>query len=1047
MQLPPVPAIAEGSPLDADTLNGPARALAIRTDVLRDELTSLAATGGHGAVVWAQAPLATAGGVLAVRRVVYMNPDTGLFEAALAEVAADNLYKMDMAARSMAVGFLSYVSTDGATGTVVLSGRQPLSDSGGDWEMAEAMESGDAYRDGPLYLSASEAGKLTTRPSGPMVLVGYFKADTAAGVGGTAIIGFQHREFYHSHVHRPIGLRMAPAGGHEYDAAVSSPEHVVHGYYSDAWRSGSAQGAHTGGDGTAGLTDVLQAWFTEDLIGLTVTNLTNPATGVITGNTTTEITADMRDASDAVVLWSDDDEYVISDRAWLRVRGTWRDTLPTVYTVWLADEAGTSGPVTYPGGFDDAWLHWTSDNPDEPAGSVRVVGFDHEVRIGTLGLCVSLQNALEDQNTGWSWAGVSQENLDRRRWTVSMPEHARGWSEPFHTGAATKLAGSDAAAYPLLLAGPTEAVPRASQTVYVRTGKIVCLTYTGIPSSGDSLVLGGVSFVFGDLGDVTGSSALVEIAAGSAEQTYENLIQAMGDIGLVGVYPAHAPALGKLFIAMPTSLSVVGYEITDAVYSVIFEGGDQDLDAGGTALLVHDEDNQALVSDTGYWHAPTFHVPAVLTSGLRLSWLRTGLDGTAVSGIGLPDGAAWSARLTGLTVGHPFVYRAVVHGELADAWPPVPLESVGLVVDGLDRASSHVHTEGYDYSVAADGLYWSRRAGLVPFPDAWSYPGDDEDVIGTAHVTRMRLAEAGTVTSLRPAATAPIVLRRPGTTDVARTGDLELDVDFTMRTGGGAAPGHLVVKQFRGNRGILGPVVERIIDGPGYTVRAVPGMPSGQGTVQLLLGGTGSSGAFTDIALRNGKIEMFDDAFPYIRLLGWTYASSTNVDSGLRARFTVPYDLAGAWRFNWAMTVFGLDAVAAGPEYAGLEITYRVLRDYAPSGDYTGTLADNLIAPPASTVVRVPMGAAGTYAAADPFVVHSDPSLADLAGRRYLVHSGPFPGISDLKSGVPVGSLSDVVLYAGSQVSLSIQRTGLDTDEYVHDLGILNLRWSLTAAS
>ncbi|GAI34469.1 unnamed protein product, partial [marine sediment metagenome] len=70
-----------------------------------------------------------------------------------------------------------------------------------------------------------------------------------------------------------------------------------------------ALGTHTGADGAAALTDAEAHFVADELVGLTVKNLTDGSSGAITANTATGVTAILVGGTDND--WDGDDAYII----------------------------------------------------------------------------------------------------------------------------------------------------------------------------------------------------------------------------------------------------------------------------------------------------------------------------------------------------------------------------------------------------------------------------------------------------------------------------------------------------------------------------------------------------------------------------------------------------------------------------------------------------------------------------------------------------------------------------------------------------------------
>lgn len=1044
MNYPSVPRLLNGVALTEETVNRPIDALRARTDCLAAQYADLVAGSAMSSTKWPAAPLSTGDDAPELHDVVSYDPDTRVFRKAIASIDVANRLLLDTDYAGFGVGILTLKSDDGTTGTVVMNGRLPLTSTDGDWQLSEMMEDGATYRNGPLYLSSVTAGKLATNPAGPAIYIGFF-VDDANGAGGNAVLSVQYRDFFHAHTHRAFSLSMKPAGSQVHTGTAPDGTHTSHGLATDAWAA-DYHGTHSGSSG-ATLGDDLATFALDDLVGLRLYNVTQGGSGVITANDTTTVTADIVDDDGYPVEWETDDQYKIGDRARLFVTGTYTGTLPTQYTCTLTDSGGSAAPVTEPDGFDDVWLKWVSDDPDEGDGLVRITSYEQPISIGTKGVTVRLENFAEGD---WAWAPIGDDNVERRRWTFTAPDHVRGWSP--HREAAYVPAVVQAAdlSHRLLVFGDKSGLERSTQNINVLAACIHQIAYSDNPADGDTLTIGGVVFEFDSDDSATGIAVTI---ADTAAGTYENLLQAVLDYGFTDVTPVLA-ADEELFLIGTLVATSVSADITYAALTVPVSGADQDLSSGGDGLLVFDDENLNLVDGAGYWNSDvTYYAPLTLTHGLQLMFVPYAPDGTAATAHTIETTDLWRHTAASHAVGAKFVYLTGMHAALDAVFPPVPYESADITVEGVSMASRHIQDERYVFSIGPDGIYWyPDGSSACPWPFDWvsvDSPGELH-TDGIAYISRQRFGDSGCVTSLSAPEGSAVRITRRGTTDAASTGALDIDIDLNLSQINADQAGHNVVKTVRGGRLVRGPVVERVEDGPGYVVRSKPGARRGQGTIQLVLTGHASLFADADLVLRGAKQDLISEMFPAIKFLEWTSGSTSNVPTALIGKFTVPFNLAGAWRFNLFATFFGYESVATGVQYAGFDITYKVLRDYAPGSDYTGTLYDNVIEPADAVHIEVPFGNAASdpaYSAGDPRIVHTSEEYALAADRLYRVADGPYPTADDLKGGETVASLSDVLLYGGSQVVVQISRAdSTEEDEYTPAVGLLNLRYQLVAA-
>jgi hypothetical protein len=480
-------------------------------------------------------------------------------------------------------------------------------------------------------------------------------------------------------------------------------------------------------------------------------------------------------------------------------------------------------------------------------------------------------------------------------------------------------------------------------------------------------------------------------------------------------------------------------------------------------LLLHDKYNRAVLIATtswdnvSYWNAPT------LSNNLRLMLVPYAEDKSAATINTLYEGNKWQAAILDEAPNTKFMYTLGMDPSLKTFYPPVPMGSASLVINGLEMASAEIFgTDHAAYLITSTGLYWYYdKYGHIPWPTNWTGqttpPGGWEQQLNSVlWLTRMK-AISGVVTSLRPVAGAPVRVVRCGTNIPATTGDLAIDVDLTLKDEDRKLSGHQVYKRIEGNKLIKGPVVSRLLAGPGISVSSPSGVEQGYGDVTVALTDGGFSGDFEDVALENAKQELIG-MFPYIRLLGWNSEATTNIPSGFVARFQVPKELIGEFQILLYITLFGestIPNVVGGNQRlsAGLEFSYNVLRDYQPKEESMGTLLDSLIVPATDPIpLMVPFGKIPTnttdpvYKAFNPMIIHNNPKdSADDPGRLVQALGTPFPRSGDIKGGAVSTSLHEVTVMAGSQVAIRIRRASVTTPglEYTGSLGVLKLRWQL----
>ncbi|MBQ1429701.1 MAG: hypothetical protein IIZ06_08535, partial [Kiritimatiellae bacterium] len=278
---------------------------------------------------------------------------------------------------------------------------------------------------------------------------------------------------------------------------------------------------------------------------------------------------------------------------------------------------------------------------------------------------------------------------------------------------------------------------------------------------------------------------------------------------------------------------------------------------------------------------------------------RSGLDTLDPAGladdtwtVSMPDdGRAW------IPVSGGYELNLGMYPAMARFVPPNPANGAALIVDGLelngpvfpgppndtrrrwevrvvdDNGGPWLHW--YGNAVAADGV-----SVTTPFKWTADYQSAEaRDIV--FHVNRMRVGPTGFVTSLQPAPGSPLVITSVHTDTPEMRGALQIGMDINFKSANGGAAGHQVVKRIEGTTFVTGPVVERVVAGPGLSVNRE------QGVVRVSVSNAVYAGDFETIALRNAKQDLAGGVFPYIKLLGWA-AGGSNVDSGFTAKFRVP---------------------------------------------------------------------------------------------------------------------------------------------------------------
>ena len=401
-----------------------------------------------------------------------------------------------------------------------------------------------------------------------------------------------------------------------------------------------------------------------------------------------------------------------------------------------------------------------------------------------------------------------------------------------------------------------------------------------------------------------------------------------------------------------------------------------------------------------------------------------------------------------------FVYNIGYDSALMNAYPPIPEGGASLVVDGVEVMMRY---DGHGlYSVEPDSVYWyGDKPGQAPWVDG----GSPRQI--SLNMVRSVSTETGPVVSIRARDGSGIRVLRCGTNDTADVGDIELDFDPTGDAEDTGIAGYSVVKEGAGGKFLKGPVVERIVAGPGIRVNRWKDNPRGQGTVVLSTAAAGLQGDFEEVALQNAKQDLVG-MFPYIRLLGWNSQSGGNVNSAFILKFHVPHDAAGddpagaKYKVDVSCSVFGTSEYSGSSVLAaGLRLEYSILPDLGVSG---ANVKDDLISTENGTgdkkyrdvavkLVSSMDTGSGTvsYKAFDPVFIHTDDGSEDVEMEAYKALG---PAIPEATECGEQGSINDTFgISPGDTVAIRVSRAPISSDfnlsEYTGSIGFMNFAWSL----
>jgi len=1045
-----VSGLSNGEALEDSVLNRPLFELRERTDYLYALLASFAGTNPFEAIRLSSLELETTGdSAPLLKDIVYLNPTTHKLEKAIATLDVFNNIFTASNIQALAIGVL--VDVVGTLGTVAIFGRTYLTSNTGTWDVVDMVQSDESFRPGQYYLSSTEAGKITATPKGPAIYLGQFLAQVSdPTVLDYAVLMPQYKDVAESHIHRSIVLETQPAGSQVYVKDPISGTHTIYGFMPQS-NADVTDGSHTGGMAAAVMTDATATFVTNNLIGLTLTNVTQGTSSTITANTGTTITTTVG------LGWNTNDTYKISERNRLIITGTWADVTPVQYTFILGGASSTTPPVTGTTGFDTVYLYWTSTDPNEASGSVQIRSYETAVSVGTKGIKAILENVLTD------WDKVEECGEKRRKWVIDVPEQTKGWLANKQRGYFTDhFVGTDLKYSLVILSGPhTSSDDRLTDTLTIKAGHLYRIVYgTTMPVDGELVTVDTTVFEFDDDDTLASpTNVKVTIVPADVNGSFSALLSAINEALLSGTTAIINEDVGHLIIGVANATSVTTTLGAPITLTEIVAAGAWAI--GGTnGFMVYDSLYKALVPTTSYWSGVNYWEPVTLNNGLSIMFIPYDSDGTVSTADTVVNGDNWTKAIIDEAPSANFMYNVGMHQELAIAYPPIPFDCGLLILNGIELENKALFTDSLTYKFGNTGIYWYKNNyPYVPWPQDWvstTSAGSAEYVQYMAyHNVRMSIGNSSIVTSLQPALNSPIKITKCGTSDPATTGDLSIDLDLQLTEVNTAMEGYEVYKAIASNKLVKGPVVSQIEAGPGIQIISPPGVAQGRGRVRIgLSSGTGLTGEFEECALENAKQEQLG-LYPYIKLLNWT-TGGTNINTGFVAKFKVPVTTSGNYKVLIYLTMFGesdvLMPVGVTPslKYAGLDIYYSILHDYlTPTGlNPNDNLVDDLVTPLSTRHIEVPMGSLTgptyIYKAYDPIIINNNPNEVSTLGRITQSLGDPIPTIADIQHGTVIDPALAYVT-AGSLVAIRIRRAGVTVpaNEYTGALGMLNIAWRL----
>lgn len=193
---PDITSIPLNAAVASDVVNTPLMELSQRTQYLYDRFGDVDAEDGDVTLKAILLRDVSIGDNVSVGTVVYFDPNGNCWRPALADAvhteAASQLFES-----SFASGII--VTANANTGTVLFSGEYNLSSG------SVLLQDGEAFRPGPYWLSARQAGRLTQYKPDVAVFVGSFFSTRA-------VVSFQHRDMAEAHNHVAIAMHSKASG-------------------------------------------------------------------------------------------------------------------------------------------------------------------------------------------------------------------------------------------------------------------------------------------------------------------------------------------------------------------------------------------------------------------------------------------------------------------------------------------------------------------------------------------------------------------------------------------------------------------------------------------------------------------------------------------------------------------------------------------------------------------------------------------------------------------------------------------------------------------
>ena len=728
----------------------------------------------------------------------------------------------------------------------------------------------------------------------------------------------------------------------------------------------------------------------------------------------------------------------------LRFGGTWTADRQINYRFWLSQE--------FPNWPNGVWLYWSEDGVADDSFKVRIPAPDIEVPVSH-GLTARL--SMPDSTSRYAYSSTGNYSISWE--TLTFPDAGKGWvdHEAFAIATSGAESSSSSSAEDLKVAIRGK-LSEYHANVSVAFPERVDIYQIGPVVSGTVFSYGGNDYVFSeDASSESSSGSLVQLgtcAADSVAYLAKELSNDFPDVKFA-VFEGGAEDSESSGSDDVACLVAMSSEEPLVHGDVVMTGGDFQVsgeNAGASIAVVYDQDG-VILTDV-----------AVLDGVGSYSWKSGGdisimvYQDYSIESITVPAGTVVSAQMDDEEPDAIYDYVLGMDPQIANFWPPVPVKSAALIVNGVEMDNKALVPHAPTVSFGRDTIHWFEDdEGKKPWPEAFERRGaridpalDKSEVM---HWVRGFQGSTGPVTSLQVKPGSPLKVYGYGTFDNANVGDLEIAADFDFQVENGGAQGYNVPKRARNGRLLAGPVVEKIIGGTGVKVISKAGCPDGQGTVLISLDNGAYGNQFSDIALENAeqaKIGMF----PYIRLKGYSGSSITS-PSAFTATVRVPTNLTdGNYAMRVTASVFGEVGFSGAEETrsAGIKLSYNILPDFsARNGMKYRDLKTGLLKPDSERMVLIPFGhqegTGITYNGFDPILVStSDSSLEDSDDIVEKVLGDNIPSAREF-------ALQGIVpnLRPGYLVGIRISRAvtaGYDVTSYTDAIGFINLSWSLVSA-